>query len=227
SQIGHGAATDTPNGTCTGHIDIHVSGETSLVNGRSAWLIEHRSTNNTPTNADVTFFTGTLDDDAANIVPATSTLLNADFGTMMSANLAGGNVIIGSTNGDMLVNGAFNYNQPNTLTFLSTSNINFNASVQNSHATAGNINIVSGWDGTSGLTPIAPGSPFVAFAPTDFLAADVNDASMTLFGNNQGSVFIGDGTQTTGNTNVFGYDPAGQRTHRQSRHSVDDALGCH
>jgi mucin-19 len=102
--------------------------------------------------------------------------------------------------GDITVNASIFYDSLFDLTFLAHQNINFNASVQNHNDTGGDVNVVAGWDGTS------------AFDATTFAAADVT--STTLFGNSNGSVFIGDGTQASGvavgsrrgNTNMFAHD---------------------
>ena len=106
----------------------------------------------------------------------------------------------GTEDGDITVSADVLWNSTNSLTLLAHRNIAFNASVQNSNLTGGDINVVAGWDGTT---------PFDA---TTFLAADVN--TTTLFGNNDGSIFIGSSTQTTGvavgsrhgDTNVFSHD---------------------
>ena len=98
------------------------------------------------------------------------------------------------------INSNLDYDSTNTLNLLATGDVSFNASVQNRNLTGGDINVVAGWDGTT---------PFDA---TTFLAADVN--TTTLFGNNDGSIFIGSSTQTTGvavgsrhgDTNVFSHD---------------------
>jgi hypothetical protein len=106
----------------------------------------------------------------------------------------------GTEDGDITVSADVLWNSTNSLTLLAHRNIAFNASVQNSNTTGGDVNIVAGWDGTT------------AFDATTFLAEDIT--STTLFGNNDGSIFIGSSTQTTGiavgsrhgNTNVFGHD---------------------
>ncbi|MFC1765291.1 DUF4347 domain-containing protein, partial [Planctomycetota bacterium] len=90
------------------------------------------------------------------------------------------------------------------VTLRSQGDIHINASVRNASVTGGDINLIAGWDGTTGLdTP---------FDMATFLDADVNRTE--IYGQGNGSVFIGDGNQTTGisggsrngNTYVFGYD---------------------
>ncbi len=92
------------------------------------------------------------------------------------------------------------YDSANALSFLATGDVAFNASVQNRGAAGGDINIVAGWDGTT------------VFNAATFLAADVT--ATTLFGNSNGVVTIGDGSQIagiavgsrSGATNAFGRD---------------------
>ena len=102
--------------------------------------------------------------------------------------------------GDIIVNANILWDSPNSLTMLAHRDIRFNASVQNRNDTGGDLNIVAGWDG---VTP---------FDTATFSAADV--LNTTLFGNNNGSVLIGDGSQVSGiavasrngSNNVFAYD---------------------
>ncbi len=102
--------------------------------------------------------------------------------------------------GDIIVNANIFWDSPNSLTMLAHRDVRFNASIQNRNATGGDLNLIAGWDG---VTP---------FNTATFLNADVTNT--TLFGNNNGSVFIGDGSQTTGiavasrngSNNVFAYD---------------------
>ncbi|WP_197169261.1 MBG domain-containing protein [Novipirellula galeiformis] len=114
--------------------------------------------------------------------------------------------------GDITVNSNILYDSSYDLTFLAHRNIHFNASVQNRNATGGDINIVAGWNGTT------------AFNASTFEAVDVN-AAATFFGNNAGSIFIGDGTQTTGiavgsrsgTTRAFAHDVALQGSNGTDR----------
>ena len=196
AQLGHGDASGNASGTREGDIDIRVTGETSLVNGTgtgSPWLIGHATTTaDGISNADVSLVTGTLDFDNA----TTSTLFGitddadgADFADKMIANLAGGDVTLGATNGTagatggMFVGSPFVYGSVNTLNLFSTTDIRFGASVQNGAGTAagegGAVNVVAGWDG----------------ATTD-IATILGDTS--LYGNSSGSIYIGDGSQTAG-----------------------------
>lgn len=94
-----------------------------------------------------------------------------------------------SENGDIFVNSAINWATAFDLTLLAHDDIHFNASVQNSGdingpIRGGDIYIVAGWDGAT---------PFNA---KTFLAADV--ATTSLFGNSDGSVYIGNGVHRVG-----------------------------
>lgn len=202
AQIGHGDASGGASGARMGDIDIRVVGETSLVNGAGAgspWLIGHATnTAGGVTNADVTLITGTLDYSTMGTSPLfniSGTADGADFAAKMIANLGGGAVTLGATNGNagsmggMTVASPFIYDSPNNLSFLSTSDIRFNASVQNGGLTiapgpTGQVNAVAGWDGVTGVaSPLVIGDVF-------------GDAAS--FGVSGGSVFIGNGMQTTG-----------------------------
>ncbi|MCP4171784.1 MAG: hypothetical protein GY758_13530, partial [Fuerstiella sp.] len=99
--------------------------------------------------------------------------------------------------GDITVNADIQYDSTYDLTFLAHRHVNFNASVQNSNATGGDVNIVAGWDGVT----------------TDIATILSDD---TTFGIGDGSVFVGDSTQTSGiavgsrfgSTNVAAHDLA-------------------
>ena len=87
------------------------------------------------------------------------------------------------TTGDIVVasDGAMDYSSGNQLNLLANGNIDVNAGIQNSGS--GALNLVAGWDGTTGLS----GSTFNAGALT-----------AGAYGNGGGSVNIGDGTQFSG-----------------------------
>ncbi len=82
---------------------------------------------------------------------------------------------------------------------FSTSNLNFNASVQNRNDTGGDLNLVAGWDGST------------TFDAAVFDAQSVNTAG--TFGGNNGSINIGNGSQArgiavgeVGENRAFAYD---------------------
>ncbi|MDF1824134.1 MAG: filamentous hemagglutinin N-terminal domain-containing protein, partial [Verrucomicrobiales bacterium] len=115
-----------------------------------------------------------------------------------------GDILI-TAGGDITLNNHLergSYDSPDDYTLLAEGDIHFNTSLQNRNATGGDINIVAGWDGTT------------AYDTATFAAVDVNATNSTLFGNGNGSVIVGDGTQTagiavgsrSGTTNVFGHD---------------------
>ncbi|MCV0424648.1 MAG: filamentous hemagglutinin N-terminal domain-containing protein [Roseibium sp.] len=114
----------------------------------------------------------------------------------------------------------YTYDYSNDLSLLANGNIVFSGSLQNQNATGGAVNLVAGWDGTSGLTGTVTGGlqTNLTFDNSVFASADLS--TQTMFGQsydggtNFGSVIIGDGTQTTGiavgsrsgETNVYGYN---------------------
>ncbi len=105
----------------------------------------------------------------------------------------------GSITLDNLLNQG-SYNTADAYSYIAGGDVNFNASVQNRNATGGDINIVGGWDGTT------------VYDVAVFAAENVN--TTTVFGQSNGTVYIGNGGQAvgvavgsrSGATNVFGYD---------------------
>ncbi|MFT5466214.1 MAG: filamentous hemagglutinin family protein, partial [Verrucomicrobiales bacterium] len=160
-------------------------------------------------------FAGTVDTGGGQLLldPFNYTIGAVEAGNIVTA-LASNNVTIDTTadvgthgssgnvadTGIINVNSNIFYDSTFDLTFLALADANFNASVQNRNATGGDVNVVAGWDGTT------------AFNSATFLAED--HQTTTVYGQNNGSVNIGDGTQTagvavgsrTGQNNVFGYD---------------------
>ncbi len=161
------------------------------------------------------YFAGTVDTGGGQLLldPFDYTI-DATQATAIAGALAGGSVTIDTTADDgtfgssgsssdvghITINADIFYDSLNDLTFLALGDVNFNASVQNRNDTGGDLNVVAGWDGTT------------AYSTDVFLDEDV--LSTTVYGQNEGSVFIGDGTQSagiavgsrSGETNVFGYD---------------------
>ncbi len=190
AQVGHGQADEFPgalffdSGTAEGSIDLTITGETSLVNGGGApWYIGHRAT--TVTDTALSLVSGTLDfDDTATTgaFAITDDAAGMDFAAKMAANLAFGDVTLGATNGTagatggMTVGSSFIYDSANDLNLFSTTDIRFDASVQNNGA--GNVSVVAGWDA-------------VTFDIADILS------DVTTYGISSG-IFIGDGTQVEG-----------------------------
>lgn len=88
------------------------------------------------------------------------------------------------------------WNSNFSLTLLAQGDIRLDASIQNDSATGGDVNVVAGWDGTTGLTAF-DASVFDAapLASTTLFGASTGLA-YTLRGNNYtttGSVYVGDG----------------------------------
>ncbi|MCP3688161.1 MAG: filamentous hemagglutinin N-terminal domain-containing protein, partial [Gammaproteobacteria bacterium] len=132
-----------------------------------------------------------LDPSNYEITSVAATLTNASTiaAATIITNLASSNVIIdtsgiGTDDGDIRISEEISYDSTNDLTFLAHRHIEINASVQNRNDTGGDVNLVAGWDGST------------TFDATIFAAEDVS--TTTLFGNNLGSIYIGDGTQTSG-----------------------------
>lgn len=128
--------------------------------------------------------------------------------------LATGNVVVHTSftpdpgqAGDLQINAPVLYDSANSLSFFAHGDIDANASVLNNGA--GDVNLVAGWNGMTGFAPINA-------LPQPMTAADMNAvfANQMSFGNNNGSINIGDGTQLLGiavgsrfgDTNVAGFD---------------------
>ena len=120
---------------------------------------------------------------------------------VIANNLLSSSVVIatsptGSGSGDIFVNAPLIYSSGNNLTLLAHRHIAANASIQNS--SSGNLNLVAGWDGSTG----ASGTNF-----------DLFTANPASFGNQFGAITIGNGSQGAkvavgsrlGKTNVAGY----------------------
>ncbi|MEM6601270.1 MAG: filamentous hemagglutinin N-terminal domain-containing protein, partial [Verrucomicrobiota bacterium] len=101
--------------------------------------------------------------------------------------------------GDIIINADIIYQSSRNLTFLAIGDIEVNAAVQNLNGD-GEINMVAGWTGSG------------SFNANTFTNADVT--STTLYGNGNGSVFIGSASSSVpvavgsreGTTRVFGHD---------------------
>jgi hypothetical protein len=114
------------------------------------------------------------------------------------------------TNGDLLVNGASSaYSSGNHLDLVASGGMTFLSGIQN--AGSGDINVVAGWDGTTGLfesinvmnpTPITGLSIEAASILAD-PAAHANNGAVVSIGNGSQSEAISVGS-ANGATNVFG-----------------------
>jgi hypothetical protein len=144
AQIGNGNGA----GTRTGNIIVTAAGELSLVStGSGAAFIGHStSTASGISNANIRIGANALDFSSS--VTGTFNLNNAAFMTLVQNALAGGSVIIASTNAPIVLSNAFTGIGSNAVTLLGTNDITINNTLTHS---SGTLNIVSGWDGSSGL----------------------------------------------------------------------------
>ena len=189
AQIGHGTAGGlTTTGTRQGVIDVRVAGESSFVSGSgsgSNWMLRHQTnTSSATSNAELLFTTGTLDDVAG--LGASQVLLGQSVALNMLSASFGGSVTMGATgSGGMLVTGTILGSVADALTLLSTRDLVFRSTVDSSD---GSVNLSAGWDGRTGMT-LTPGvGPLFGFAGIQ--------ADTAAYGNNAGTIRIGDGSQT-------------------------------
>ena len=148
--------------------------------------------------------TGTLLLDPNDVeVNGSSTVGSASLVTPGSITTAlGSNNVVISTNGsetdsgDIFINADVTYGEANNLSFLATRHIRANADVQNSGG--GDVNLVAGWDESTGVAggTGASGNPNADDA--DIAAIESAAAFGLDAGSGNGSIFIGDGAQTDG-----------------------------
>src|SRR5581483_756456 len=88
-------------------------------------------------------------------------VVDAGNAGVILAGLATGNVLIETTinaaagTGEIDVNAPLLYASSHDLSLLAVGDIHINASIQNSQAVSGGaINLVAGWDGSTGVTPV-------------------------------------------------------------------------
>lgn len=201
--VGNGGIADAggfTTGLREGNVLVRVDGLTQLADGASTAFIGHRGAAGVTGASRLALVTGQID------TTGNATLLNTMIANMVGA----GGVEIGVTNGDLLLSGpALNYNSASALDLFASGNITVMNSLQN--AGAGSLNLVAGWDGTTGLAETI--NPAI-FPPISALALDYSAvaADTAAYTNNGGVVAIGDGTQTTpiavgaalGETNLLG-----------------------
>jgi filamentous hemagglutinin family protein len=200
AQVGHGAADGSEGPNIEGIIDIRVSVETSLSGGAwpNYWMIGHRNYSTASiTNAPVLFLSNGLDYTIGDAVDTGSFDINADFAGRFQEDLRGGEVTIGSTGtGTLDIDQTFNADTSNALHFLSRSDLDVSATVDD----AGNDSttaFISGWDGSTGIT--ATGTLNVA----DILSTP------SSYGQNDGDMSIGaaiGGTAAFQSINLAGDD---------------------
>lgn len=205
--IGHGGVVDGflptnsnfTTGSRSGSILMNIGGTTTLNDQNSIATIGHLGTSGVSPTSNLTWVTGSFD------VSSTQRKLTE----IMSNMLTGGYVEIATTASDLDVtgNGLF-MNTANHIDLVSVGDVKFSTPIQN--AGTGDINVIGGWDGATGL--------LFSFEPSGMppMAQLTIDADTILgvpgaFGN-AGGVVIGDGTQASamvvgsaqGKTNVVG-----------------------
>jgi len=159
---------------------LTVGGDATVNTGGGTWLLD-------PNNI-------TIATSGGDITPTTIT-----------GALSGGNVeidtvddpgTVGGTAGTIFVNSAVLYNSANSLSLLAQGDIDVNASIQNSNTAAtGAINLVAGWDGSTGLTGGGAGAytgtvTIGTIESTPFAFGRIGTGGITT-----GSVLIGSGSQ--------------------------------
>ena len=172
AQIGQGDETKSGGGSDTGNIDLSISG--TLVGTTGSYQIgDATATANGITNANV-------------FIEAAALNLGSDsaFWNGVTSDLAGGAVAVAITGTGGLTLPALSYTSTNSLSLLSQSDVDFSASLQN--AGTGVINIVAGWDGSTG---VSEGS---------FIFASLTTTTGSYGHAGAGNVNIGSGTQTAG-----------------------------
>ena len=163
--------------------EVHISGVDRLVFDGQVDT-ENGTLILDPNNVEVTSVAATL--------AGASTLTAVAVTGLLGAN----NVVVHTSgtdgeDGDIRVSEQIAYSSTNNLSFVSHRHLEVNRSVQNDGT--GAVNLVAGWDGTTGLA--ATDNVPLEAKDLDIAAVFANTAS---FGNNGGSIAIGDGTQTAG-----------------------------
>ncbi|MCG8602613.1 MAG: hypothetical protein MI807_20885, partial [Verrucomicrobiales bacterium] len=237
AQIGHGGTSMAGTDEVSGNITAIIDGELSLERNEAQTQIAHRGGTLTRqaggVQSDLTVIAGTIDtningtDDlfVINDQTANSQVRNVWLMPYLSNDI--GDVTFGTSgSGSLHVAQDINYNSTSNLTFVSGTNFHSTERILNEdNGSTGNVNIVAGWDGTTGRHTldftdtvdfeIVEGDFDIAPIQADGIA---NGSAATSFGNNNGVAVIGrapDGTRqgdwtavgsAQGETNVFGRD---------------------
>jgi len=169
---------------------VEVSGRDSLVYDGTVNLAGQTGTNGTllldPQNIEIQFL---LAPPLAGFTRISPLAIILALGT--------GNVVVHTSDansmmpGDVLVNQPIIYNSANSFSIFAHRHIRVNGSILNFGA--GDLNLVAGWDGATGFTPVTP-----ALQPMSMVDIPMVFGNQASFGNNGGSVFIGDGMQVIG-----------------------------
>lgn len=123
----------------------------SLIDATGAAYIGHNGSAPSLSAANVRILANSLDF-AGGAASNTFTLDNSNFVTRMTANLAGGDVTIGSTSVNMAISSAWSASSASSrnLNFISYGTLTVNNNITHS-GNGGRVNLVSGWDKTNGL----------------------------------------------------------------------------
>jgi len=118
---------------------------------------------------------------------------------VLTSDLANQDVFINTTGADgqagtIFVDDPILYNSDFDLSLVAHGDLLIFSPIQNSGTGGGDINLVSGWDGTTDTG---------VFDATPFLSADIEDPS--IFGNNSGAAYtiFGDDEIATGSTGIY------------------------
>lgn len=191
--IGHGGVVDGflptnsnfTTGSRTGSILMNVGGTTTLNDQNSIATIGHLGTSGVSPTSNLTWVSGSID------VSATQRQLTG----IMSNMLAGGYVEIATTNSDLDIAGTGLFvDTANHIDLVSVGDVNLSTPIQN--AGAGDINVIGGWDGATGLLRSIDPSAMPPIAQLS-IYADAILGNFAAFGNS-GGVIVGDGSQTSG-----------------------------
>ena len=215
AMIGNGDAAQENNGNASGDVVIHNSGTTFVSDGSSAlaWI------GNITTN-------GTSSGNVA-LISAKDDSPNAEVGAFVAGDIVGGDVTVGETTpSGGRINDDLSYTSTHQLTVLEAGSLAFTANVENGGS--GAINIVVGWDGSTGLSGATFTMANVLAAPG--VAFGKNGAVMNTGGNEvvtaSGPVTVAGPIVLTGDTIVdttdFSYSPGADITFASA---IDDPPG--
>jgi filamentous hemagglutinin family protein len=185
AQIGHGDASGNASGSPMGDISAIVGGQTNFSAGTGGYWLGHATTTDGGiSNADVALVTNGLS--FAGLTAATGPTANSgDFTAMVHNNLRGGDVLIAnrlaqiadadsgnpSYLDDIVYFGRDSSDEEvetdHSLFFAATGEVSFEFGLQMNGS--GNINLVAGWDGTTGLD--LTGFPMLSMADIETAGA--------------------------------------------------------
>lgn len=197
--VGHGGLSGGgfTTGARQGDVLVRVQGATSLTDASSISFIGHRGSAGVSGSSRLALVSGQLD------LSNNATGLAGIIGNTIGA----GSVEIGLTNDDLLLDTALSYNSAFELDLFASGGITVESSLQN--AGTGNVSLVAGWDGTTGLVETISNTanpPITALSlDTVAVGADAN-----AFGNNGAGVAVGNAAAAVavgsraGSTTVLG-----------------------